>query len=159
MTAAQSKYQFLKNNPMMYMESPQEGQGYAETWPAGETGSPDRPRPTQFPLEKVGIQVFKPGKFSADDIAGEALHIDPVASRYRDQFTSSISPQQWEELKRQPDYEGDGAEDQRKKAVIDAAMRGYTVNQWPKDAVDRFFSPSQRTMLDGLKNYMETGKE
>lgn len=157
---AAKTYPFLRNHDMAYMATPRANEGFAETWPAGETGTPDRPRPNQFPIERPGIQVFKPKQFSSNDIAGEALHIDPVVARVQQKLAPTLSQDQWAELRQQPDYEmGDGDTKQRENSAIAAAVRGYAVKQWPQEAIDRFWKPDQRAVLDGLTRYMSTGKE
>lgn len=158
--AAAKEYPFLRNHDVEYSVTPREGHGFAETWPAGEPGAPDMPRPKQFPMDRPGVQVFKPKQFGNADIAGEVLHFDPVALRTQEQFAKTISPAQREELQQQPDYQmGDGSPEQKENSAIAAAIRGYAVKQWPQKDIDRFFRPEQRQMLDGLKSYMATGRE
>lgn len=152
-------FKFVDNYDLRRVDTPMEGRGYAETWPAGEGGSKEFPRPAEIPLDKLGIQVFKPDKWTDRDTAGELLHIDPVANYYRGKFADSLTPNQLETLRQQPDFkEGDQPDGKRMQNAVDAAMRGYTVGQWPKEAVDSFFNPSQRKMMDSLRKYMITGK-
>lgn len=152
---ATKKYGFLKKHNFAQIVTPQEGRGYAETWPAGEVGGEDYPRPQEIPLDRNGVQIFQPDKFTIDDIAGEAMHIDPQAQEVRKNFYNTLTPSQFSELRRQPDYMAGNVDDERRiQNAVDAAMRGYVVNQWPKEAVDTFFTPDQRAMLDGLKQYM-----
>lgn len=157
---AAPKYGFLGRLNIKRIDTPAQGQGYAETWPAGETGAPDRPRPQELPLNQNGIQVFRPDQWSEDDTAGEALHIDPVARAFSSKFAATLTPAQVEELKRQPDFAASGGEspERQMQNAVDAAMRGYLVGQWPAEAVQKFFTPRQAQMLDELKAYMQTGQ-
>lgn len=160
------KYGFLDALNLKRIDTPGESpEGYiAETWAAGSPGyqSPTRyvPRPQGIPIDQHGVQVFEPTKFSEDDLAGEALHLDPVAAKYRDAFEKSVTPQQLEEIKQQPDYLAPNTDvAAQMRSGIDATMRGYLVGQWPAADVQRFFTPKQKEMLDKLKTYMQSGRE
>lgn len=158
---AQEKYPFIRANQMGYGITPREGEGFAETWPAGEPGSPERPRPSQFPLDRPAIQVFKPDQFTMADIAGEAMHVDPYVQAKREQLTPTLDTAQQEILKKQLDYTMSKGmpEDARMKNAVDALMRGYVVGQWPEHALKQFnFTAEQTKMLDDLKKYTTTGK-
>jgi hypothetical protein len=159
---AKKKYQFLNQyNPLVSVGS---GDGYAETWPADEEGDSSYPRPKDFPIGRVGVQIFKPDHFGADDLAAEFLHIDPYANQTRDQLLKSMTPDQIGRLKSSSkDYSytmqrGEG--DQRAtQNAIDSALRGYTTGQWPVDANQAMgYTPQQVQMLESLKSYMATGK-
>jgi hypothetical protein len=159
---AKQLYPFINQHNPVLVENPIEGRGYAETWPIGETGAQDYPRPKHFPLHQVGIEVYKPDQFSAHDIAGEMLHVDKLANMYRTKFKSTLTPEQTAELMQQPDYEMSVKQGQSPEQALqnsaDAAIRGYAVGQWPKKEVERFFTSAQKTLLSGLKDYMKTGK-
>lgn len=160
--ATSSQYRFMDALNIKRIDSPDqaEGEGYSETWPVGEEGTPERPRPADIPMNQHGVQVFKPDQFTEHDLAGEALHIDPVAAKYRDALSSTLSPEQIARLKEIPDYqEGDGSQAHRMQNAVDSAMRGYLVGQWPLAEVKAFFNPEQLQLLDELKSYMQTGKE
>ena len=159
---ATARYPFVKfHNPMVTIGTGQDD--YAETWPTGETGDKQYPRPANFPIDRIGIQVFRPQAFGANDLAAEMLHIDPYANSTRDMLMRSLTPGQVATLKKQSgDYRqsvdmGLG-EDKAMSNAIDSAMRGYTVGQWPQSANDAMqYNPQQRQMLDSLKSYMTTG--
>lgn len=154
----EEQYRFLKNLNLKIITNPQEGRGYAETWPANETGAPDYPRPKDIPLNQHGIEIYKPDRFSVHDIAGEGLHIDPVAARVRALITPTLTPEQQRILTKQPDYAmGDLPVQRRMQNATDAAMRGYLVNQWPADEARNFWNEEQLKHLDQLKEYMVTG--
>jgi len=159
---AKELYPFIRQHDPVLVDNPMNDRGYAETWPVGETGAEDYPRPSHFPLHKVGIEVYKPDQFSAHDIAGEMLHVDKLANMYRTKFKTMLSPEQIDELMQQPDYEmsikSGQSPEQALQNSADAAIRGYAVGQWPKKEVERFFTPEQKSLLGGLKNYMKTGK-
>jgi len=160
---AGSQYPFINQfNPLVSLGR---GEGYAETWPANETGDASYPRPEEFPMDRIGVQVFRPDAFGPSDLAAEMLHVDPRANEPRARLLQSLTPSQIATLKA---GSGDYQESMRsgqpeRKALenaVDAAMRGYTVNQWPQSANDQMnYMPAQRSILDHLRNYMLTGKD
>lgn len=162
LAAAQQQYPFIRyHDPLVVMGSGQND--YAETWPVGETGDAQYPRPADIPADRVGVQVFRPNDFKAADLAAEMLHIDPWANATRDRLLQSLSPEQIVRLKRESgDYQqsvsmGMSERDALRNAA-DSAMRGFTVGQWPADANQRMgYTPDQTAMLNALRNYMQTG--
>ena len=161
---AVKQYPFIaKHNPMVALGSGG-SENYAETWPADEEGDAANPRPKEFPIGRVGVQVFKPNAFKASDLAAEFLHIDPKANAARDALRKSMSSDQLAKLKKEAADYGESirsgqSEDRAVQNAIDSALRGYTTGQWPKEANDRMnYSPQQRKILDDLKQYMVTGK-
>lgn len=157
---AQQQYPFLRNHQVDYTVTPQEGRGYAETWPVGEEGAPGQPRPGNLPMNTTGIQVFKPKQWNANDIAGELLHVDPKAVETRNRLVALLTGKQREILRQTPDYQMPNSSDaMRNQAAIDSAIRGYAVGQWPRREAEDFFSdPKQRAIMDELVQYMKTGK-
>ena len=163
---ATQAYPFVKqHNPLVVLGK---GEGYAETYPIGETGRPLEgggfSRPMTLPVNRVGVEVYKPSEFTPKDLAAEMLHIDPYANKAREQLLSSWSPQQIETLKKHAlDYqatinEGRSHADALQNAT-DSALRGYTVGQWPEKINKALaYNPNQLKTLDALKMYMTTGK-
>ena len=164
---AQQEYPFIgMNQPVVKVA---QGEGYAETWPRGETGAPDAmgrdTRPYDFPMNQLGVTVHQPDKFTSADLAGEVLHVDPYANMVRDKLMQTMTPQQWGTLKNEAlDYSESirqGLSEQRaKENTIDSALRGYAVNQWPESVNQQLnYSPAQLELLNSLKTYMKTGKK
>ena len=166
---ATKAYPFVaKHNPMVVV-NPMEDKGFAETYPIGETGAPlpggGYSKHSSLPIDRVGIEVFKPDQFTHHDLAAEMLHIDPVANQAREALTKTWSPKQLKTLKEHAlDYqatldEGRPEADAIKNAT-DSALRGYTVGQWPEEINKALaYNPAQLKVLDSLKNYMATGNE
>lgn len=166
MRKALKEYPFIaQHNPIVETGV---GPGYAETWPAGETGAPDEygnpTRPKAFPTNKVGVQIFRPNDFTHHDLAGEMLHVDPYATDTRAKLMESLTPEQIKNLQQQSnDYaatleEGRPHEDALRNAT-DAAVRGYVLGQWPQEANQSMgYSGPQRALLESLKSYTKTGK-
>ena len=166
---ATQAYPFVaKHNPAVVV-NPAKDKGYAETYPVGETGAPlpggGFSKHSLLPIDRVGVEVFKPDQFTHHDLAAEMLHIDPVANQTREALIKTWSPKQIETLKKHAlDYqatldEGRPEADAIKNAT-DSALRGYTVGQWPEEINKALsYSPAQLKVLDSLKNYMSTGNE
>lgn len=163
---ATTAYPFVKqHNPLVVMGK---GEGYAETYPIGETGRPLEgggfSRPMTLPVNRVGVEVYKPSEFTHKDLAAEMLHIDPYANKVREQLMSSWSPQQLQTLKKHAlDWEATLAEGRPERDAIqnatDSALRGYTVGQWPEEINKALaYNPEQLKTLNALKMYMTTGK-
>lgn len=166
---AKRVYPFVeKHNPMVVV-NPMQDRGYAETYPIGETGAPLEGggfnKHPSLPLDRVGVEIFKPEEFTAHDLAAEMLHIDPVANKTRDYLMKSWTPKQLEALKEHSlDWQATLDEGRPEKDAIqnatDSALRGYTVGQWPEEINKTLnYTQSQKKALEALKNYMLTGKE
>ena len=161
---ASKDYPFiLQHNPMVFMGN-DPSRDYAETWPSTEEGTKKRPRPSNLPMGRVGVQVFRPNEFGASDMAAELLHVDPVANATREGLLKMLTPQQIAKLKTSArDYQSTldrGESEQRAiQNAMDSALRGYAMNQWPEEANQAMgYTPEQRRMLDTLRNYVTTGK-
>ena len=155
-------YPFVKqHNPAVVLGT---GQGYAETYPVGETGRPlaggGFSRPGTLPIDRVGIEIYKPDQFSAKDLAAEMLHVDPMANKTRDGLIKSWTPEQLNALKEHAlDYQATLDEGRPEQDAIqnatDSALRGYTVGQWPEEVNQALaYTPEQLQMLNALKSYM-----
>ena len=160
LSKATEEYPFIRqHNPIVSLGK---GYGYAETWPIGEEGAPDNPRPEHIPMDRHGITVHKPEEFNHHDLAAELLHVDPMANKTKDELIKSWTPQQLKTLKENAlDYQATLDEGRPEADAIqnatDSALRGYTVNQWP-DKINKElnYSKSQLKALETLKNYMKT---
>lgn len=166
-TQAEQKYGFLKNHGnVQLIETPASGRnrfGGSETWPAGEEGSPDYPRPKGLPKGIDGVEVRSKG-FSPDDYAAEVFsHLDPRGKDYADKFLTSLTPKQTEWLKKEAlDYGHPKTPEEEKHAMkiaSQAALRGYVFGQWPASAFTRAgLSTEQKQLLMDARKYARTGK-
>jgi hypothetical protein len=164
---ATQEYPFIsQHKPVVAMGA---GEGYAQTWPPGEGGPPDEQgkdtRPTALPMDRLGIEIYRPNDFNHHALAGEVLHVDPYAREVSDKLATTFDPRQLEVLKREAlDYQHSLNTGQDEKRAIqnatDAAVRGYVVNQWPEEVNQEFaYSPVQKALLESLKGYAKTGKK
>ena len=159
---AVEKYPFIKQyDPTVTVGS---GDGYAETWFPQDFGPTGTERPKNIPAESLGIEIRRPNEFRAEDLAGEVLHYDPRANQVRGMLDKTLSPQQWDVLKREAlDYDESvrlGMPESRvRENTIDSAIRGFTVNQWPESINQAMqYTPEQLEQLNALKAYMTTGQ-
>jgi hypothetical protein len=169
LSQATQAYPFVaKHNPMVVV-NPAEDRGYAETYPIGETGAPlpegGFNKHPDLPIDRVGVEVFKPNQFTHHDLAAEMLHIDPFANQTREALIKTWSPKQIETLRKHAlDYDATIAEGRSPADALqnatDSALRGYTVGQWPEEINKALkYSPAQLKVLESLKSYMATGSE
>ena len=166
MQRAQDEYPFIRShNPMVVMG---QGEGFAETYPINETGAPlpggGFSRPKTLPIDRVGVEIYQPSKFSHHDLAAEMLHIDPYANEVRGALSKNLTPEQINVLKHNArDYQHSidlgMSEEDAMRNTIDSGLRGYVMGQWPEQVnMDMKYSDEQKAMLEGLKAYTRTGK-
>ena len=164
-SAAEDKYKYLRQHNIAVSINPQQDRsnGYAETYPIGETGPPNKPAPGD--VNRHRIEIFRPSEFSVNDLAAEGLHIDPYSHQTRAALLPTLTSAQVARLQQQAgDYQM--SVDQglsEKKAMentIDSAMRGHAFNQ-DNNLVNEGmnYSPKQMQILNNLKNYVETGNK
>lgn len=164
---AKRQYPILDNPAINYKFTPRSDGPMLEAWPPGETGTPDRPRPKDFPAQQYGIEVYNP-KTRPIDVLGDVVshflvNSDPTIKDYYSRFSSSLSPQQEARLREQyqhaRQYEGETRPyaQWRETSGLPAYFRGYPFQQWPKEFNDRAYTPEQKRLLDDMMKYLETG--
>lgn len=166
-TQAKSKYPILNNPNISYKYSPNPGaQNYLEAFPPGESGDPSQPRPKEFPMDKYGIQVYKPDTKPIDVLGDVVSHFlvktDPVVKSYYEDFQKSLTPQQTARLQEQYQYAQKNEGEKRsfgewyQTSGLPAYFRGYAFQQWP-DA-QKYYTPQQLKKFDGMMQYLSTAK-
>ena len=166
LSSAEEKYKYLKQHNLdVTVNHDPNKQGYAETFPIGETGSPDWPTPAGSDNNRNRVEVYQSGNFSPSDLAAEGLHVDPYAKQTRFALTQTLTPNQIATLKNNAgDYQMsiDAGQDEAKamRNTVDSAMRGYAFNQ-DQNLVNEGmnYSPKQMAILNDLKSYVESGKK
>jgi hypothetical protein len=162
LSQAEQQYPFISQYRPVVVGSKRSGDD-SETWFPGDSGDANDPRPTDIPLDRVGVEVMRPGAFSPEALACVMIHVDAWANATRGLLGDSLSPVQLAALKRES---GDYQQSLQMKLPpqqvlnngIDSAMRGYTVGQWPADANARMnYTPQQIGWLDSLRTYMQQG--
>lgn len=165
---AKQQYPILNNPDILYKYTPRQGPEQLEAWPPTETGTPDRPRPSEFPSGKYGIEVYNP-KTRPIDVLGDVVshflvHTDPTVKDYYSRFSASISPEQESRLREQyqhaQKHEGERRpyEQWREQSGLPAYFRGYPFQQWPKEFNDKAYTPEQKRLLDDMMKHLEGDK-
>lgn len=161
---AQQQYPMLKGLDLQYKESFGKGKGFLEYWPAKEIGSPEYPRPKEFPLGKHGLEVYDP-KTRPIDIMGDVashflIHDDPKMASYFDEFKQSLTPEQQGRLKEQYQYAKQSEGEKRpyeqwlESSGLPGYFRGYAFQQW--DNAKELYTPDQIKMFDSMVQYLQT---
>jgi hypothetical protein len=174
---ALAQYPLLKNaNPvgLMSINAP-DGDNLLESWQPNEQGTPDRPRPKELPVDKLGVQIYSnkttPNDVAADIVSHSLVKTDPTLKATYDQFASSITPEQRDFL--MGDYEQEvkqatlsGGEkppqfDQwLQQTGIPSAFRGYAFGQYDPKAQQEFgYTDQQKQLLGGVKPYLQGGQQ
>ena len=150
--SAKEQYPYLKDVPMSYTQ----GDGYLESYPAGETGSPQYPRPENLPIDVMGIDIRRqdttPEMIAGDYVSHHMTDNDPFIKDNYNQFINSLTPQQLEQQQnRYNDYtrgyyvneQGNQVELPKEERSFDkwksvsdddGIYRGLLFNQWSPDS-------------------------
>lgn len=128
-----------------------------EFYAAKESTNPSPGRPT--------VQTF--GTQKPADVAGDlvshylARGADPTLTRYYNQFTSSLTPQQHQTLRGQYAWAQKNQGENRPYEMwavatgIPAYFRGYTFGQWPQSFTQSAYTPQQKTGLNNVIRYLQ----
>ena len=165
---AQQQYPVLQGQNYGYVENFQKGGGFLEHWAPGEGGAPDTPRPSQLPMNQLGLEIRDP-KTRPIDVLGDIvshnlINTDPTIKGVYQKFQQSMTPQQQRILQDQYQWaqknEGEtrSFEDWKNTAGLPGFFRGYAFQQWPKEFNDRAYTPEQRQMFDQMMQYLRGGK-
>ena len=158
-TSAENQFPYLKQHNMaVTMNTDPSKLGNAETFPSGETGSPEWPGPRGISNDRNRVEIYNP-KFTVNDLAAEGLHIDPMANQARQSLMQTLTPQQANTLKHNTlDYEmsikAGQPEQKAMDNTVDSALRGQVFNQ-EQNMVNQGmdYTPEQMSILNGLRNY------
>jgi hypothetical protein len=171
---AQAQYPILQTLPLDYRVSANkpDNNSYLETWPINETGGEGYLRPTDFPIDKLGIEVFKPTTrpkdIMADIVSHELVNSNPVYKKAYDEFISSLQPWQHEKLQNQYNYAKENENENRPFAEwasisgLPSYFRGNLFDQWQNEdtgdtVTNEMYTPNQLKEFSNLKSYMKNG--
>lgn len=163
---ARQEYPVLNNYDIGFKYSPNRGSGFLEFWPPGEGGSRELPRPQEFPIGGVGVEVYNP-KTRPIDVLGDVVShhltsVDPTVKSIYEQFTSSLEPWQRNRLREQYEYAKKNHGEKRQYGDWERAsglpgyFRGYPFEQW--DNPQEMYTPGQLKLLDGMMRYFRSPK-
>ena len=100
---AKEMYPRLKGMDVNYKEAFGRGPGYLEYWPPQEEGAPNRKRPTEFPIDKPGVEVrsraTRPEDIMADIASHNMVYNDPNIKKIYGDFEKSLTDEQKSRLK------------------------------------------------------------
>lgn len=162
MAQAMTQFPILQNLDLQYKLSPGARQGFLEFWPEQEIGSPDYPRPKEFPIGKVGVEVYdqktRPIDIMGDVASHHLVKTDPRMKEFYGTFEKSLTADQKAHLMKQ--YQHAKVEEGEMRPYsqwYDASglpgyFRGYAFNQW--DRPDEMYSKDQLQMFDTMMNYL-----
>jgi hypothetical protein len=162
---AREQYPLLKNHDIGYKENIGGGQGYMESWPPGETGTADSPRPAEFNKNQFGVENYsadsKPSDLAADVTSHHLINADPTIKKAYQDFQDSMTP--WQESILKDQYAHAQANEGEKRpyaawkaaAGVPAFFRGYTFGQWPASFNDEVYTSAQKQMLDGVISHLK----
>lgn len=161
---AREQFPILNTVDFDYKYSPLRAPGFLETWPADEEGTPEYPRPAEFPVGRLGVEVFDPNTRPIDILGDVVSHhlkdTEPYIKRYYQNFEESLTPEQKNRLKRQYDYavrkEGEERpfEQWYERTGLPGYFRGYAFQQW--DGAEQLYTPKQRQMFDQMMDYLRS---
>ena len=161
---AKTQYPILNNYDIKYKEDFGRGVGYLESWPPGETGSTDLPRPQEFGANDFGLEVYdkntRPIDVVGDVVSHHLVNVDPKIKDHYDKFTKSLEPWQQDILKEQylnsqKQYgENRSFEDWKNISGLPAYFRGYPFQQWVNP--NNMYTKDQLLNLDNMMNYLKT---
>ena len=164
--SAQKEYPVLQGLGLSYKYNPGGGKGWLESWPAQETGTPEAPRPPEFPLGKQGIEIYNPQTRPIDIMGDVASHFmtqsHPEIAKHFETFANSMEPWQHDNLKDQyafaKQFHGEKRpfEDWKQMSGLPAYFRGYAFDQWP-DA-QSMYTPQQIQNFDSMMRYLREPK-
>lgn len=166
MEQASSQYPILNNYDIKYKENFGRGQGYLESWPPDEEGSPELTRPPEFAPKDFGVEVYdrttRPIDILGDVVSHHLVNVDPTLKNTYQNFTSSIQP--WQEnilkdqyLHAQEKYgEARPYSDWKETAGLPAYFRGLPFEQW--DNSESLYTPDQIKNLNDMMTYLKKTK-
>ena len=163
---AQQEYPALKGLGLSYKYNPGAGPGFLESWPADETGTPEHPRPPEFPLGQQGMEVYNP-KTRPIDLMGDAashfmINSDPTIAQHYKTFQQSLEPWQHTNLQDQYNFEKQFSgedrpyEDWLQRSGLPAYFRGYAFDQWPN--AHEMYTPQQLQNFDSMMRFLREPK-
>lgn len=169
--AARKEYPILNQYDIDYKYSPKqdiEEYGGLEFFPSDEPGSPERPRPKEFPVGRPLVEVYDP-KTRPIDILGDItshylIYEDPQVKQYYDQFQNSLNLGQYDRLRNQYQFAQQNFGEQRpyeqwyERSGLPGYFRGYAFQQWPEDFNETAYTPEQRAMFDKMMEYLKGAK-
>jgi hypothetical protein len=142
-----------------------ENRGFLETWRPDEPGTPEFPRPKEFPMGQWGIEVYREEvtpEMVAGDVASHILNeTNPDVKEMYSNFISSLTNDQQNTLQAQYEHsqkhEGEtrSFEDWKTHTGLPGYFRADAFNQWEGKA-DEMYTKDQQQGSKKLRQWMKT---
>lgn len=159
---AMKEYPILNRMDLMYKNNPGAGNGMLEFWPPDESGTPQYPRPVDFPMGKAGVEVYdqntRPIDILGDVVSHQLVQTDPTIKQHYEEFQQSMTPDQQSRLREQYQYAQQNEGEKRpfdqwsKLSGVPAYFRGYPFQQW--DNPQELYTPEQMKKFDAMMEYL-----
>ena len=161
---AREEYPYLQDKQIDFLYSPSkfnDKSGVLEFYPPDEPGAPDRPRPKELPMGRVGIEVFSP-KTRPIDVLGDyvshwGVNVDPKLQDYYSRFQQIVPEEVMQ--KRYQEHQRLFGEKRPYQDWYDISgfpeyFRGYVFNQFPEDFSQQQFNAEQMQLLNEVRKYL-----
>ncbi len=163
---AQQEYPILKGLGLAYKYNPGGGTGFLESWPANEVGTPEHPRPPEFPIGQQGLEVYDPKTRPIDMIGDATSHFmidsDPTIAQHYNTFQQFLEPWQHKILQEQYAYHQQNYGEKRPYEIwkeltgIPGYFRGYPFQQWENS--ENMYTPQQLQNFDSMMRFLREPK-
>ena len=161
---ALEQYPYLQDKNISFTYIPDEDPkaGVLEFWQPNDPGGDKYQRPEEIPLDSIGIEM-RSSKTRPIDILGDYVShyavegADPTLTKIYQEFIKTIPEKQ---QRSRYEYAVNNENEDRpyetwKQMVGDPGMfRGYTFDQFPKEEINKMYSPEQLALLDQAKEYL-----
>lgn len=162
LSKAEQEFPYLKGKNINVVVDPESKiGGKLEFYDEKETGTGDTPRPKGLPLGQVGVEIrdtnIRPIDILGDYVSHYAVYNDPKLKPLYDEFIKTIPEQQQRDRYKYAveNFGEDRPYEVWKEMSGDPGMlRGYVFDQFPKEELDRIYSPEQIKLLDRIKDYL-----
>lgn len=162
LSRAEEQFPYLKGKNINVVVNPDSKiGGKLEFYDDKETGTGDTPRPEGIPLGQVGVEIkdknVRPIDLLGDYVSHYAVYNDPKLKPLYDEFVKTIPEKQQRD---RYNYavknfgEDRSYEDWKEMSGDPGMLRGYVFDQFPKEELDKIYSPEQIKLLDKVKNYL-----
>lgn len=164
--AAKERFPILGEMDLGVKYNPGAYQVFLESWPGDEEGTPDHPRPAEFPLGKQGVEIYNPQTSIFDIMADVTSHFlkdsDPTVNQHYRTFEKSLTKEQHEILKEQYAYHKENYGEKRpyddwyEHTGLPGYFRGYAFKQW--DDPEAMYTTGQMQDFDSMMRYLGSSR-
>ena len=167
LSQAEEQFPYLKGKNINVVVNPESKiGGKLEFYNEDEPGFGDTPRPEGIPMGQVGLEIrdpnVRPIDVLGDYVSHYAVYNDPKLKPLYDEFIKTI-PERQQRDRYNYAVENFGEdrpyEDWKEMSGDPGMLRGYVFDQFPKDELNKIYSPEQIKLLDQIKDYLGIEKQ